>query len=138
MYWQLTALGAKCEVVAPTLVPVKSGERVKTDWRDAVKLARNYRAGELTAVWVRHAAHEALRDLVGARKAAKKDQLRAKHRLGKFLLRHGRRPATGVKPWTLNYLVWVKRKSTSSRRRKRPPCWITYMRWSTRKPASHV
>ena len=108
VYWQLTALGAKCEVVAPTLVPVKSGERVKTDRRDALKLARNYRAGELTPVWVPDAAHEALRDLVRAREAAKKDQLRAKHRLGKFLLRHGRRPPTGVKPWTLNYLSWVK------------------------------
>ena len=136
VYWQLTALGAKCEVVAPTLVPVKSGERVKTDRRDALKLARNYRAGELTAVWVPDAAHEALRDLVRAREAAKKDQLRAKHRLSKFLLRHGRRPASGVKAWTLNYLAWVKKKSTSSSRRKKPPCWTTYMRWSTRKPAS--
>jgi transposase len=81
---------------------------VKTDRRDALKLARNYRAGELTAVWVPDAAHEALRDLVRAREAAKKDQLRAKHRLGKFLLRHGRRPPSGVKPWTLNYLAWVK------------------------------
>ncbi len=110
VYWQLTALGAKCEVVAPTLVPVKSGERVKTDRRDAVKLARNYRAGELTAVWVPDAAQEALRDLVRAREAAKKDQLRAKHRLSKFLLRHGRRPASGVKPWTLNYMAWVKKE----------------------------
>jgi transposase len=76
VYWQLTALGAKCEVVAPTLVPVKSGERVKTDRRDALKLARNYRAGALTPVWVPDAAHEALRDLVRAREAAKKDQLR--------------------------------------------------------------
>jgi len=108
VYWQLTTLGAKCEVVAPTLVPVKSGERVKTDRRDALKLARNHRAGELTPVWVPDAAQEALRDLVRAREAAKKDQLRAKHRLGKFLLRHGRRPSTGVKPWTLNYLSWVK------------------------------
>jgi transposase len=108
LYWQLTALGAKCEVVAPTLVPVKSGDRVKTDRRDALKLARNYRAGELTSVWVPDAAHEALRDLVRAREAAKKDQLRARHRLIKFLLRHGRRPPTGVKPWTLNYLSWVK------------------------------
>jgi transposase len=110
VYWQLTALGAKCEVVAPTLVPVKSGERVKTDRRDALKLARNYRAGELTAVWVPDAAHEALRDLVRAREAAKKDQLRAKHRLSKFLLRYGRRPASGVKAWTLNYLAWVKKE----------------------------
>src|SRR6516165_8277383 len=108
VYWQLPALGTKCEVVAPTLVSVKSGERVKTDRRDALKLARNYRARELTPVWVPDAAHEALRDLVRAREAAKKDQLRAKHRLGKFLLRHGRRPPTGVKPWTLNYLSWVK------------------------------
>ena len=110
VYWQLTALGAKCEVVAPTLVPVKSGERVKTDRRDALKLARNYRAGELTAVWVPDAAHEALRDLVRAREAAKKDQLRANHRLSKFLLRHGRRPASGVKAWTVNYLAWVKKE----------------------------
>ena len=110
VYWQLTALGARCEVVAPTLVPVKSGDRVKTDWRDALKLARNYRAGELTPVWVPDAAHEALRDLVRAREAAKKDQLRAKHRLSKFLLRHGRRPPIGVKPWTLKYLTWIERE----------------------------
>ena len=110
VYWQLTALGARCEVVAPTLVPVKSGERVKTDKRDALKLARNYRAGELTPVWVPDAAHEGLRDLVRAREAAKKDQLRARHRLGKFLLRHGKRPPADVKPWTVNYLLWVKRE----------------------------
>ena len=82
LYWQLTALGVRCEVVAPTLVPVKAGDRVKTDRRDAVKLARSYRAGDLTPVWVPDAAHEALRDLVRAREAAKKDQLRARHRLG--------------------------------------------------------
>src|SRR5207302_6092059 len=75
LYWQLTKLGAQCEVVAPTLVPVKAGDRVKTDRRDALKLARNYRAGDLTAVWVPDADHEALRDLVRAREAAKKDQL---------------------------------------------------------------
>src|SRR6201981_3301320 len=103
LYWQLTALGAKCEVVAPTLVPVKAGDRVKTDRRDALKLARSYRAGELTAVWVPDAAHEALRDLVRAREAAKQDQLKACHRLGKFLLRHGRRPE-GLKAWTKKYL----------------------------------
>ena len=110
LYWQLTRMGAKCEVVAPTLVPVKAGDRVKTDRRDALKLARNYRAGELTAVWVPDAAHEALRDVVRAREAAKKDQLRARHRLSKFLLRHGRRPAMGVKVWTIKYLEWVKRE----------------------------
>jgi transposase len=108
LYWQLTALEVKCEVVAPTLVPVKAGDRVKTDRRDAVKLARSNRAGDLTPVWVPDAAHEALRDLVRAREAAKKDQLRARHRLGKFLLRHGRRPPTVMKAWTQAHLAWVK------------------------------
>jgi transposase len=108
LYWQLSKLGVKCEVVAPTLVPVKSGDRVKTDRRDAQKLARCYRAGDLTAVWVPDAAHEALRDLVRAREAAKKDQLRARHRLSKFLLRHGRRAAEKIKPWSQGYWAWVR------------------------------
>ena len=108
LYWQLVALGVRCEVVAPTLVPVKAGDRVKTDRRDAVKLARSYRSGDLTPVWVPDAAHEALRDVVRAREAAKKDQLRARHRLSKFLLRQGRRPPEGVKPWTIKYFDWVK------------------------------
>lgn len=108
IYWQLTALGVKCEVVAPTLVPAKAGDRVKTDRRDAERLARSYRAGDLTAVWVPDAAHEALRDLVRAREAAKKDQLRARHRLGKFLLRHGRRPPTTMTAWTQRHLTWVR------------------------------
>jgi transposase len=108
VYWQLTALGVRCEVVAPTLVPVKAGDRVKTDRRDARKLARSYRAGDLTPVWVPDAAHEALRDLVRAREAAKKDQLRARHRLGKFLLRHGRRPPMAMTAWTQRHLAWVK------------------------------
>jgi transposase len=106
LYWQLTKLGVACEVIAPSLVPSKAGDRVKTDRRDAEKLARCYRAGELTAVWVPDAAHEALRDLVRAREAAKKDQLKARHRLGKFLLRHGRRPE-GMKAWTKQYLEWI-------------------------------
>src|SRR6185503_3069825 len=108
IYWQLTALGVPCEVVAPTLVPTKAGDRVKTDRRDAEKLARNYRAGDLTAVWVPDGAHEALRDLVRAREAAKKDQLRARHRLGKFLLRHGRRPPTAITAWTHRHLTWIR------------------------------
>lgn len=89
LYWQLTQMGVHCDVVAPTLVPVKAGDRVKTDRRDADKLAVLYRGGQLTPVWVPDAEHEALRDLVRAREAAKQDQLRARHRLQKFLLRHG-------------------------------------------------
>src|SRR5688572_4081132 len=108
LYWQLTELGVHCDVVAPTLVPVKAGDRVKTDRRDAQKLARCSRAGDLTPVWVPDAAQEALRDLVRARLAAKRDQLRARHRLSKFLLRHGRRAGEGVQAWTVKYLQWVR------------------------------
>jgi transposase len=108
LYWQLTQLGVECAVVAPTLVPVKAGDRVKTDRRDAEKLARNHRSDDLTAVWVPDEGSEALRDLVRAREAAKQDQLRARHRLSKFLLRTGRRPAMGLKAWTERYLAWVQ------------------------------
>lgn len=108
LYWQLTRLGVRCEVVAPTLVPRKPGDRVKTDRRDAEKLARCYRAGDLTPVWVPDAQHEALRDLVRAREAAKHDQLRARHRLGKFLLRHGRRAPEGTNAWTGKHMKWIK------------------------------
>jgi transposase len=108
LYWQLAQLGVKCEVIAPTLVPMKAGDRVKTDRRDAERLARSYRSGDLTAVWVPDEASEALRDLVRAREAAKQDQLRARHRLSKFLLRVGRRPAPGMKVWTTLYLAWVR------------------------------
>src|ERR1700682_3203093 len=81
LYWQLTQLGVECAVVAPTLVPKKAGDRVKTDRRDALKLARSHRSNDLTAIWVPDEGSEALRDLVRAREAAKQDQLRAKHRL---------------------------------------------------------
>jgi transposase len=107
LYWQLAELGVQCEVIAPSLVPVKAGDRVKTDRRDAEKLARSYRSGDLTAVWVPDEGSEALRDLVRAREAAKQDELRARHRLGKFLLRSGHRPPTGVRSWTHLHLIWV-------------------------------
>jgi transposase len=108
LYWQLAELGVACEVIAPTLVPMKAGDRVKTDRRDAERLVRSYRSGDLTPVWVPNEGSEALRDLVRAREAAKQDQLRARHRLSKFLLRTGQRPAVGVKAWTQAYLTWVK------------------------------
>ena len=108
LYWQLAELGVACEVIAPTLVPMKAGDRVKTDRRDAERLARSYRSGDLTAVWVPDEGSESLRDLVRAREAAKQDQLRARHRLAKFLLRMGRRPAAGMKAWTAPYMAWVR------------------------------
>ena len=107
LYWQLTQLGVDCAVVAPSLVPKKPGDRVKTDRRDALKLAHCHRNGDLTAVWVPDEASEALRDLVRQREAAKQDQLRARHRLTKFLLRTGQRPPLGLKPWTERYMRWL-------------------------------
>ena len=104
LYWQLAELGVACEVIAPTLMPMKAGDRVKTDRRDAERLARSYRSGDLTPVWDPDEESEALRDLVRAREAAKQDQLRARHRLAKFLLRMGRRPAVGMKAWTAPYV----------------------------------
>lgn len=108
LYWQLTKLGVECTVIAPSLIPTKAGDRVKTDRRDAIKLARSFRAGELTSVWVPDPDHEALRDLVRAREAAKKDQLRARNRLSKFLLRLGARPPTTTKSWGSSHMEWIR------------------------------
>lgn len=111
LYWQLVQLGVECEVIAPSLIPTKPGDRVKTDRRDAIRLARSHRAGELTAVWVPSKAHEALRDLVRAREAAKKDQLRARHRLAKFLLRAGRRPPPAKTAWGNAHFEWLRNQT---------------------------
>lgn len=108
LFWQLTKLGFECQVVAPSLIPTKAGDRVKTDRRDAEKLARAHRAGDLTPVWVPDSKHEAIRDLVRAREAGKEDQLRAKHRLGKYLLRYGIRAPDGCRAWTLAWWQWVR------------------------------
>jgi transposase len=102
---QLTAAGHDCIVVAPSLIPRKPGDRIKTDRRDAINLAKLHRAGELTAVWVPDAAHEAIRDLVRARQAAVRTVRQARQQLSGFLLRHGRhyhRPA-----WTLMHRRWL-------------------------------
>ena len=107
---QLTAVGQPCAVIAPALMPQRPGDRVKTDRRDAEKLARWYRAGELTTIRVPSRAEEAARDLVRAREDAVIDRLAAHHRLIKFLLRQGRvyretRHARGVL-----YGLWLKRQ----------------------------
>jgi transposase len=97
-----------CIVVAPSLIPKRSGDKVKTDRRDALKLARLLRSGDLTPVWVPDEAHEALRSLVRARADAKADQLRAKHRLSKFLLRQGCSPPIGARNWSQRYFQWLR------------------------------
>src|SRR5689334_5846744 len=102
---QLTLAGHDCVVVAPSLIPRKPGDRIKTDRRDAINLAKLHRAGELTPVWVPDAAHEAIRDLVRARLAAVRVLRHAPQQLSGFLLRHGRhynRPA-----WTLMHRRWL-------------------------------
>lgn len=108
LHRQLTAMGIACEVVAPSLIPVKAGDRVKTDRRDAQKLARLYRAGELTSITVPSAAQEAVRDLVRARDDIRKDLTAARHRLGKFLIRHGRIYSNGSK-WTVRFWAWASK-----------------------------
>jgi len=104
---QLSDLGWDCQVVAPSLIPKKAGERVKTDRRDALSLARLHRAGELTAVWVPDGAQEALRDLTRAREDMKHLQRQAKQRLLAFLLRHGKR-YDGKSKWTQAHTRWLE------------------------------
>src|SRR5437773_7529933 len=86
---RLRQLGVECEVVAPSMTPTRSGERVKTDKRDALKLARLLRAGELTPGYIPEPTDEAIRDLCRARSDAVDDRRRSRHRLKGFLLRHG-------------------------------------------------
>ncbi|MEB0160994.1 transposase, partial [Pseudomonas sp. AH2 (2023)] len=85
LYRQIVELGHECNVVAPSLVPKRAGDRVKTNRRDAISLARLHRAGELTSVWVPDEAHEAVRDLVRARDAAFEAQKQARQQLHSFL-----------------------------------------------------
>jgi transposase len=107
VYWDVIGLGADCEVIAPTLIPTRTGDRVKTDRRDAMKLARLLRSGELVAAWVPNRAHEALRNLVRARLSATKDERRAKNRLTKFLLRMGKQQAKKTKPFGQIHCKWL-------------------------------
>lgn len=108
LYREMRARDIDCIVVAPSLVPLRPGDRIKTDRRDAVKLARLLRSGELTPVWVPDTAHEALRNLTRLRAAAHHDLTRARHRLSKFLLRSGRIPPADMRPWTQRHLAWAR------------------------------
>ena len=126
MYRQIQELGHDCLVVAPALIPKRSGERVKTNRRDAVTLARLHRAGELTGVWVPDAVHEAIRDLVRARQAAMDDLRRKRQQLLSFLLRHGR-IYTGGGHWTSAHRRWLARQAF-----EHPAQQIVFKRESTR------
>jgi transposase len=104
----LTRMGEDCMVVAPSMIPRKSGERQKTDKRDAANLAVLHRGGQLTAVWVPDAAHEAMRDLIRARLAAVRA---ARQQLSAFLLRHERIYPTGRSAWTKAHRGWLADQS---------------------------
>ena len=102
----LTSYGHDCVVVAPSLIPMKAGERVKTDRRDALMLAKLHRAGELTPIWIPDAGHEAMRDLVRARATAGRVLSKARQHLQSFLLRHDR-IYRGLRAWTSAYRRWL-------------------------------
>jgi transposase len=102
----LATLGVACDVVAPSLIPKAPGDRVKTDRRDCRRLARLHRAGELVAIRVPTVGEEAVRDLCRARGDMVEDRTRARHRLGKFLLRHGSIYRDG-RAWTMRHEQWL-------------------------------
>lgn len=105
----LRGAGMHCEVIAPSLIPARPGDRVKTDRRDARRLALLFRAGQLSSVRVPTAAEEAVRDLCRARADMVIDRTRAQHRLGMFLLRHGR-VWRGGDHWTLKHRAWIRQQ----------------------------
>lgn len=97
-----------CDVIAPSLIPRRPGDRIKTDRRDAVQLARLYRAGTLTAINIPTEQEEAARDLLRCRDDIRADLLRARHRLSHFLLRHGRRFTATKRAWTKRHAEWLQ------------------------------
>lgn len=109
LYRSLKEAGFACVVIAPSLVPTKSGDRIKTDRRDARKLAHFLRSGDLTTVWVPDEHTEAIRDLERARDAAKRSERVARQQLDKFLLRHSR-VFSGKSKWTLQHMAWIRKQ----------------------------
>jgi transposase len=107
LHRELCAAGIDCVVIAPSLIPKQAGCRVKTDRRDAVKLARFHRSGDLTPVHVPDASTEAMRDLERARDDAKNAERVARHQLSKFLLRHGRRYSKSG-AWGTLHMTWIR------------------------------
>jgi len=107
MHRWLLEMNVDCDVVAPSLTPIKASDRIKTDRRDALRLAQLLRAGELTNVYVPTVEDEAFRDLVRAREDSQQDLNRQQQRLGKFLLRQQRFPPEGVRKGTTKYEEWL-------------------------------
>ena len=110
LYRLLTSAAVACDIVAPSLTPVRPGDRVKTDRRDANKLVRLYRAGELTFVCPPTPEQEGLRDLVRCRDDPRRARTAARHRVGERLLRYGRVYREGKTAWTLRHRAWPRRQ----------------------------
>jgi transposase len=110
LHRQITELGHECIVAAPSLIPKRPGDRVKTNRRDGVSLAKLLRAGELTAVWVPDRGHEAMRDLTRARERAMLDLRGKRQQISSLLLRQGRHYQEGRKPWTKIHKAWLMRQ----------------------------
>ena len=141
LYRLLASMGVACDVVAPSLIPRRAGDRVKTDKRDASRLARLHRAGELTPVRVPTRAEEAVRDLVRVRAGLLADRKRAQQRLTAMLLRHGRVWRSGSY-WTQAHEQWIAGQhfkepalaTAPAQPRWRPvPRGGSCRRWSTRR-----
>src|SRR3974390_386441 len=103
----IQGLGHECIIAAPSMIPKKPGDRVKTNRRDAVSLVKLLRAGDLTAVWVPDRRHEAMRDLTRARETAVIDLCAKRQRVSAFLLRQGRWYSGGKKTWTKAHMNWL-------------------------------
>ena len=108
LHRQILGGGHDCDVVAPSLIPKKAGERIKTDRRDALKLARLLRAGELTGIWVPDEEQEAMRDLCRARDDMKSQERKACQQLNAFVLRHGHHWPSGKNRWTAAHYHWLE------------------------------
>jgi transposase len=106
IYRHLNSKGHRCAVVAPSMIPKRSGDRIKTDRRDAINLVRLYRAGELSCIYVPSQEDEAMRDLVRCREDFKRIERKARQRLLAFLLRHGI-DYPGKKNWTKTHMNWL-------------------------------
>src|SRR5437764_2487573 len=107
LHRQIKDLGFECVVVAPSLIPKRPGDKVKTNRRDAVSLAKLLRAGELTAVWVPDRHHEAMRDLTRAREAAMMDLRSKRQQVSAFLLRQGLHYPNDKQTWTETHMSWL-------------------------------
>jgi transposase len=108
LFRQLVKLGHDCQVIAPSLIPKKPSDKIKTDRRDACELARALRSGDLTSVWVPDTEQEAMRDLTRTRGDFKIQERKARQQLNAYVLRHGHHWPTGKSRWTKGHYQWLE------------------------------